>query len=240
MGLGDVVDEFLNQHGLANSGTTEQTNFSTTGVRGEQVDNLDTSLQDFGGGGLLNEGGRVGVDRGKFDTLNGTPLVDWLTNDVHDTAQSTLSNRNPDGSTSVYDLLSTNETFGAVHSNGSNRVLAEVSSDLEDETTTVEVLNFKSVEDRWQVLGLELNIHDGTDDRLDMTNSSGSLRGIRARCKTRTNASECFLNAFQRALTRLLLSSTSRSDIGGGIRTGRKGCSRKVSRGRKERVRPLG
>jgi len=44
MGLSDVVDEFLNQHGLANTGATEQTNLSTTGVGGEQVDNLDTGL----------------------------------------------------------------------------------------------------------------------------------------------------------------------------------------------------
>ena len=44
MGLGDVVDEFLNQHSLANTSTTEQTNLSTTSVGGEQVDNLNTGL----------------------------------------------------------------------------------------------------------------------------------------------------------------------------------------------------
>ena len=89
------------------------------------------------------------MDRGKLDTLDGTPLVNWLTNDVHDTAQSTLSDRNFDGSASVCNLLTANETFGTVHSNGSDRVLTKVSGDLEDKTTTVEVLDFKSVEDRW-------------------------------------------------------------------------------------------
>jgi len=72
MSLGDVVDEFLDQHGLANTGTAEQTNLSTTGVGGEEVENLYTGLQDLGGGRLLNEGGRVGVGRTKFDTLDGT------------------------------------------------------------------------------------------------------------------------------------------------------------------------
>ena len=62
-----------------------------------------------------------------------------------------------------------------------------MSGDLENETTTVEVLNFKSIQDRWQVLGLELNIYDGTDDRFDLTTSSGSLRSISARCRTRQN-----------------------------------------------------
>jgi hypothetical protein len=137
MGLSDVVDKFLNQHGLADTGTAEQTNLSTTSVGGKQVDNLDTSLQDFGSGRLLNEGRRVGMDWTKLDTLDGTPLINWFTNDVHDTAQGTLSDRDLDGSTSVYNLLPTDETLGTVHSNGSDRVLTKVSSDLEDETTTV-------------------------------------------------------------------------------------------------------
>jgi hypothetical protein len=178
MGLGNVVDEFLNQHSLADTSTTKQTNLSTTGVGGEQVNDLNTGLQDFGSGRLLNEGGRVGVNRGELDAHDGTPLVNGLTNDVHDTTQSTLSDRDLDRSTSVDNLLSTNETLGTVHSNRSDRVLTKVGGDLEDETTTVEVLDLESVEDRRQVLGLELNIYDGTDDRLDVTDSSGSLRGI--------------------------------------------------------------
>jgi len=118
------------------------------------------------------------MDRTELDTLDGTPLVNGLADDVHDATQGTLSDRNPDGSTSIDNLLSTDETLGTIHSNGSDRVLTQVSGNFEDQTTTMEVLDFESVEDRWQVLGLELNIHDGTDDRLDMTDSSGSLRGI--------------------------------------------------------------
>ena len=178
MGLGDVVDELLDQHGLADAGTAEQTNLSSTGIGGKQVDDLNASLQDLSSGGLLNEGWRIGVDRAELDALNRTPLVNGLANDIHDTAQSTLSDRNPNGSTSVDDLLSADETLGTVHSNGSDRVLAKMSSDLEDKTTTVEVLDFKGVQDRRQVLGLELYIHDGTNDRFDLADRSGSLRGI--------------------------------------------------------------
>ena len=118
MSLRDVVDEFLNQHSLPDTGTTEQANFSTAGIRGKQVNNLDTGLQHFGGGRLLNEGGRVGMDRAKFDALDWAPLIDWFTNDIHDAAQSTLPDRDLNGSTSVYNLLSTDETLGTVHSNG--------------------------------------------------------------------------------------------------------------------------
>ena len=182
MGLGNVVNEFLNQHGLADTGTTEQTNLSTTSVRGEQVDDFNAGLQDFSSGGLLDEGWRVGVDRAELDALDRTPLINGLANDVHDTAQSTLSDRDSNGGTSVDDLLSTDETLGTVHCDGSDRVLAKVSGDLENEPTTVEVLDFKSVEDGWQVLGLELHIYDGTNDRLDMADCSGSFRSVRPCC----------------------------------------------------------
>ena len=112
-------------------------------------------------------------------------------------------------------------------------------SDLEDETTTVEVLDFESVEDRRQVLRLELNIHDGTNNRLDVTDSSGSLRSVGTRCKTRMNASANVLTAFRNVLTCLLMSSASRSGIGV-VSNRRKGRPGKICRGREEGVCPLG
>lgn len=39
--------------------------------------------------------------------------------------------------------------------------------DFEDETTAGKVLHLKGVEDGGQVLRLELNVDDGTDDGLD-------------------------------------------------------------------------
>jgi hypothetical protein len=50
MGLGNIVDELLNQHGLSDTGTTKETNFTTTSVGSEQVDDLDTGLENLGGG----------------------------------------------------------------------------------------------------------------------------------------------------------------------------------------------
>ena len=54
MGRGNV-DELLNQHGLSDTGTTKETNFSTAGIGSEQVDDFDTSLKDLSGGWLVNE-----------------------------------------------------------------------------------------------------------------------------------------------------------------------------------------
>lgn len=49
MGLGDVVNELLNQDSLSDTGTSEETNLSTTSVGSEEIDDLDTGLQNFGG-----------------------------------------------------------------------------------------------------------------------------------------------------------------------------------------------
>src|SRR3546814_6941782 len=39
--LGDVVDQFLDQHGLAHAGTAEQADLAAARIGGEQVDHLD-------------------------------------------------------------------------------------------------------------------------------------------------------------------------------------------------------
>jgi hypothetical protein len=75
----------LNQDGLSDTGTTEQTNLTSSSVRSQQVNDLDTGLQNLGDNGLVNEGRSVGVDRSVPDSLDGSTVVNGLTNDVHDT-----------------------------------------------------------------------------------------------------------------------------------------------------------
>ena len=63
IGLGDVVDQFLHGHGLADAGAAEQADLAALGVGREQVDDLDAGDQHLGFGRLVGEGGRFGVDR---------------------------------------------------------------------------------------------------------------------------------------------------------------------------------
>src|SRR5690606_33973137 len=51
--LGDVVDQLHHVHGLAHTGTTEQTDLATLGEGADQVDDLDTGFQQIGTTGLL-------------------------------------------------------------------------------------------------------------------------------------------------------------------------------------------
>lgn len=109
--LGDVVDKLLNEHSLTDTGTTEQTNLTTTGVGSKQVDDLDTSDKDLSRGGLVNELRGVGVDRSELVGLDGTTLVNGVTSDVHDTAQSTGTDGDGDRGTSIGGLGTTDETL---------------------------------------------------------------------------------------------------------------------------------
>ena len=115
------------------------------------------------------------MDREELDALDGTTLVNGLANDVHDATEGGGTDGDTDGGAGVDDLLATDETLGTVHGNGTDRVLAEVSGDLEDKTTTVEVNDLEGVKDRREGLGLELHVDDGTDDGLYVADRASRL-----------------------------------------------------------------
>jgi hypothetical protein len=167
VGLGDVVDELLNEDSLADTGTTEETNLSTTSVGGEQIDDLDTSDENLGSGRLLSELGGLGVDREELVGLDGTTLVDRVAGDVHDTTKGGRADRDGDGSTSVGSLGTTRQTLSTVHGNASYDVLAEMLRDLEDELLAI-VGGLDGVENGRKLLGIELDIDDGTNDLVDL------------------------------------------------------------------------
>lgn len=52
-----------------------------------------------------------------------TPLINGLTNDIHNPAQGLRANWNSDGGTSVQNLLPTHQTFSTIHSNGADCIL---------------------------------------------------------------------------------------------------------------------
>ena len=55
MGLGDVVDQLLDEHRLADAGAAEQADLAALGVGREQVDDLDAGDQDLRLGRLVGD-----------------------------------------------------------------------------------------------------------------------------------------------------------------------------------------
>jgi hypothetical protein len=112
------------------------------------------------------------VDWLSSNTLDGTTLVNGFTNHIHDAAKSVTANRNLNGGSGVDDLMTPNKTFGTIHSNGTDRVLAQVGGDFKDEAAAMVVLDFEGIKNWRQVIGFKLDIDDSTNNCLDMTNSS--------------------------------------------------------------------
>jgi len=171
--LGNVVDKFSNEHSLSDTSTTKETNLSTLGVRGQQVNDLDTSLEHFGDSGLVNKLGRVSVDGERVLGVDRTPLINGLTNDVDDTSKAFRADRDGDGSTAVNNGLTTNETLSTVHSNGTDSVFTKVLGDFKDETDAV-ALNLQGVQDRGKLSRVELHVNDGTDNGTNLSGGDGS------------------------------------------------------------------
>src|SRR4029079_18732552 len=61
--LGEVVDQLLDEHGLADAGAAEQADLAALGVRREQVDDLDAGLEHLGRRGELLDRRSRTVDR---------------------------------------------------------------------------------------------------------------------------------------------------------------------------------
>ena len=101
--LGDVVDQLLDQHGLADAGTAEEADLAALGVGGEQVDDLDAGDEHLGFGRLLDEVGGRGVDRGGTRRLDRALLVHRLADDVEDAAEGAVADRDRDRRAGVVD-----------------------------------------------------------------------------------------------------------------------------------------
>jgi hypothetical protein len=71
--LGDVVDQLLDQHRLADAGAAEEADLAALGVGREQVDDLDAGDEDLGLGRLLGE---VGASRwiGRYSVASTGPF----------------------------------------------------------------------------------------------------------------------------------------------------------------------
>src|SRR5690606_25570543 len=129
--LGNVVDEFKHVHGLAHTGTAEQTDLTALRERADQVNNLDAGFEQLNRGRQFVELGSFLVNGAGFGTVDGTTFVDGATQDVHDAAQRGHADRHRDGSAGVGHGHATTQTVGGTHGDGANRAVAQLLLDLE-------------------------------------------------------------------------------------------------------------
>ena len=133
MRLGDVVDQFHDQNGLADAGAAEQADLAALGVRRQKVDDLDAGDEDLRFGRLLDIGRRFLVDGALRIGVDRTGFVNRLADDVHDAAERFVANRNRDRRAGVDDVLAANQTFGRVHGDGADGVFTKMLRNFENQ-----------------------------------------------------------------------------------------------------------
>ena len=106
---------------------------------------------------------------------NRTTLIDGLTDDVDDSAESLGTNGHHNGRANVSDALSTDETLSRVEGDGTDVVAAKMLGNFEDQTV-LGTLDLKRIENRGQV-ALELHIDDGTNDLGNLTRGDLTCNG---------------------------------------------------------------
>ena len=102
---------------------------------------------------------------------HGTPLVDGVAHHVDNPTQGLGADGDHDGGSGVVDHLSTNETLGTVHGDGTDGVLSQVLGHLQDQLGLA-VLDNEGVEDFGQAL-VKLDVNDSTDDGDDLALGKG-------------------------------------------------------------------
>ena len=175
MALCDVVNEFLNENGLANASAAEQADLAALCIRREQVDNFDPGDEDFGLGRLVSEQGRFCVDRVGLCRANGAAFVNGLTNDVHDAAKRHGANGHRNLRAGVADWLTTGQAFGCVHGDGADGVFAQMLRHFKDQAVAV-IVGFKRRQNRWQ-LASEGDIDNSADDLADTASRASNVDG---------------------------------------------------------------
>ena len=183
MVLGHALNHFLDQHGLADACTTEQTDLAALHVRGEQIDDLHTGFEHLGLGLQLVECGRVAVDGPTLGDGDGLIrlLVQDVAGHVEDVALGHIADRHGDRAAGIEHGGAADEAIGRLQCNGAHGGIAEVLLDFQRNRVAaafaflvgahVGQLNGQCVVDVGQMANREFNIDNRT---LDTRNASGN------------------------------------------------------------------
>jgi len=109
---------------------------------------LLTCDQKFSTGSLIFEWGSVSVDWQISVGHNWALLIDWLSNDVHNSSEGGWTDGDHDGVPSVGHSLSSDESFSWVEGDGPDIIASQMLGDFQNKSIT-NSLNLKGIENRW-------------------------------------------------------------------------------------------
>ena len=156
---GYVVNQLLDQHGLTHTGAAEQADLAALGIRLQQVDDLDTGLQNLHGGALILKRGRIPVNAlaGRFRRER-LSAVDGLAQHVEHPAQRLLSYRDLNGLAGSGYLHAPGQTLAARQHDAADDPLAHVLGYLHHAGLAVQLHGQRFLDLR-QMSGFKLHIY---------------------------------------------------------------------------------
>ena len=161
---GNVADELGDKNGFAHARAAEKTDFTALGVGADEVDDLQTRLENLRGRDLLLESGSRPVDGELFVGLDFASAVDCLAQEVENPAQSLLAHGNPNGAAGVNGFHAPDKAVGGLHGHAANHVVAYHLGDLNGESVALNIGNLHGVQNLRQFVLVESDVHDGTDN----------------------------------------------------------------------------
>src|ERR1700759_1470954 len=107
--LGDVIDQFHDEYGLADAGTTEQADLATLRVRRKQIHHFDAGDQDLRFRRLVHKGWRGLMDGAPLLGVDGPSFVDGIADNIDYAAERLVADRHRDRRAGVDDLLAADQ-----------------------------------------------------------------------------------------------------------------------------------
>ncbi len=166
MTLGDVVDKLHDEHCLAHTGATEQTDFTTFAIGLKKVNHLYTGIEYLGAySEVVKRRSRL-VNRTQIVALQRRKVVDGFTDNVKESSLNLIAGGHRNRTAEVVNTYTSLQSVGTFHCHTTHSVLSDVLLHFKNKSGTVGAVNLeRSINGRNHiVLSLEGNIDHGADN----------------------------------------------------------------------------
>ncbi len=169
----NIVNQLLNQNGLAYAGTAEETDFTALCVGLQEVDNLDAGFQNLDDRALLLEGGRFAVDApvlGSLVVVERRPAVQGLPESVENPPENVLAHGNHDALAGGLHGHILRKAFAGRKHDAAHHAAADVLRDLHLQLLAVQK-DDQCFPDGRQLAPFKFHIHDRPGDLYNLTDT---------------------------------------------------------------------